>query len=489
MTQAFIVRPFGNRKVLKKKPDSLDYVQEDFDFDRVEKELIRPAMADTTLIGGTTAEVFLAGDIREDMFSSLLLDDFVIADITIHNANVFYELGIRHALRDKRTILIKCPGYDETPFDILGYKYVTYDKDKPGDAVPDLARTIRETLGAADRTDSPVFKVLPQLTPQDPEKYLAVPPTFVNDLNIAAAAKDWGKISQLTADAAMFSWKGVAGRLIGEVLFNARSYAAAMPFWEDILHTKPLDRIANDRLSTIYQRLAEDILKTNPIEGETLFAKSDLAVSNLINNNELTGFEKAEAFSLSARNAKVRWIYCWNSLPAEEDRQSTALQSVDLDKALMRYEQGFRADLNHYYSGINVLGLLLIKTTLAEAHFETWKLIFPSEEDARTDLKKATDLFQQYSGAVKLSIQIARNQAAAANTTNLWANITEADYICLTATDPRQVNAFYLRALTGATDLARESAIRQLNIYDSLGVRKPYVAAAIASIRAAPVST
>jgi hypothetical protein len=33
------------------------------------------------------------------MFSLIIQADLVVCDITAHNANVFYELGIRHALR------------------------------------------------------------------------------------------------------------------------------------------------------------------------------------------------------------------------------------------------------------------------------------------------------------------------------------------------------------------------------------------------------
>src|SRR5919112_966517 len=127
--EVFIVRPFGTKKVLKKSGEQVD-----FNFEKVHTDLIDPALNALDLEGGTTGKIFEPGDIREDMFSLLLLADIVIADISIHNANVFYELGIRHALRDKKTILLKCPGFNETPFDILGYRYITYDKDEPSKA-------------------------------------------------------------------------------------------------------------------------------------------------------------------------------------------------------------------------------------------------------------------------------------------------------------------------------------------------------------------
>src|SRR5689334_19180568 len=97
--RAFIVRPFGSQ------PDAAG---RDIDFDEVERALIAPALRILDYEGSTTQEITRAGNIRVDMFRMLVTADVVVADMSIHNANVFYELGIRHALRDKRTFLIKC---------------------------------------------------------------------------------------------------------------------------------------------------------------------------------------------------------------------------------------------------------------------------------------------------------------------------------------------------------------------------------------------
>src|ERR1700754_2247262 len=158
MPKVFIVRPFGSsRMVLKEEGDS--YVKVSFNFDRVETDLIRPAMRQLKLSGGTTGEVFAAGSIREDMFSSLLLEDLVIADISIHNANVYYELGIRHALRPRTTILIRARG-DDVPFDLQTDRYLEYAPDDPGGSREKLADAIRQSR-VADNPDSPVFLLLP----------------------------------------------------------------------------------------------------------------------------------------------------------------------------------------------------------------------------------------------------------------------------------------------------------------------------------------
>jgi hypothetical protein len=83
--QAFIVRPFGRK--------------EGIDFDRVEELLVRPGLEKAGIAGRSTGAITEAGNIREDMFQLLLLADIVVADISIHNANVFYELGIRQPTR------------------------------------------------------------------------------------------------------------------------------------------------------------------------------------------------------------------------------------------------------------------------------------------------------------------------------------------------------------------------------------------------------
>ena len=47
-----------------------------------------------------------AGDIIPDMFQELLVADLVVADLTIENPNVWYELGVRHALRSRGVVIV-----------------------------------------------------------------------------------------------------------------------------------------------------------------------------------------------------------------------------------------------------------------------------------------------------------------------------------------------------------------------------------------------
>src|SRR3954470_4604173 len=101
--RAFVIRGFG--------------VKAGVDFDRVHEELIGPALETVGLEGGTTGLIVEAGNIRDDVIHELVMADLVVADVSIHNANVFYELGVRHAARNRATVLIRAR-IDEVPFDL-----------------------------------------------------------------------------------------------------------------------------------------------------------------------------------------------------------------------------------------------------------------------------------------------------------------------------------------------------------------------------------
>lgn len=97
---AFVAMPFGAKK---------DSQGVEIDFNRVYAELIKPALEAVGLDVFRADEEERAGDIRTDMFQELLIADLVVADLTLDNPNVWYELGVRHALRARGVVLI-CGG-------------------------------------------------------------------------------------------------------------------------------------------------------------------------------------------------------------------------------------------------------------------------------------------------------------------------------------------------------------------------------------------
>jgi hypothetical protein len=284
----FIVRPFGTKN--------------EIDFDRVEKDLIRPAMGQAGLTGGTTGEFIQQGNIRTDMFEQLLIADLVIADISIHNANVFYELGIRHAFRDKRTFLIKAKGdrsreidrkENEVPFDLRTDRYLAYDGNDPGSCVAALADALNATLDSP-KADSPVYQLLPELEPADPNKLLVLPLEFREAVERAEADKNCADLQLLAAELDGFVWRVAGLRLVGHAQFRLKDWPGAKITWQAVRDYDDMDVEANTLLATIFQRLGN-------------LLSSDQAVERALQHKEISARDRAEVRALMARNAKTQW--------------------------------------------------------------------------------------------------------------------------------------------------------------------------------------
>ena len=65
-------------------------------------------------------------NILKDVINGIDAADVIVADLTDSNANVFYELGIAHAL-DKNVVLIT-QDIESVPFDLRSYKILEYDR-------------------------------------------------------------------------------------------------------------------------------------------------------------------------------------------------------------------------------------------------------------------------------------------------------------------------------------------------------------------------
>ena len=100
-------------------------VKDGIDFNLVYADLIKPALESARLEVFRADEELRAGDIRTDMFQELLLADLVVVDLSIDNPNVWYELGVRHALRPRGVIQIQGKR-DHLPFDVYVDRAVRY---------------------------------------------------------------------------------------------------------------------------------------------------------------------------------------------------------------------------------------------------------------------------------------------------------------------------------------------------------------------------
>lgn len=151
----FVLMPFGEKKDQKGRK---------LNFDLIYSEIIRPAIIACDVQPLRADEELLFGNIHKPMFERLVLCEYAIADLTSLNPNVFYELGLRHAIKPYTTLPISA--FDTPlPFDIHSDRTLPYHINDEGEltqAEEDRTALIRllKTAVSKKAIDSPVFQLL-----------------------------------------------------------------------------------------------------------------------------------------------------------------------------------------------------------------------------------------------------------------------------------------------------------------------------------------
>jgi hypothetical protein len=111
MQTCFVSIPFGRKSL----PDGREV-----DFDFLYNQVIWPAVEEVGIDCRRLDDYSSGATWQKSLFSALISSEVVIADISANSPNVFYEIGLRHALKRGRTILISAGG--RIPSN-LGYTY------------------------------------------------------------------------------------------------------------------------------------------------------------------------------------------------------------------------------------------------------------------------------------------------------------------------------------------------------------------------------
>jgi hypothetical protein len=464
MPRAFVIRGFGTKK---------DSAGQPVDFERVQDALITPALHSCGLAGGTTAEVVDAGNIRADMFALILEADVVICDVTVHNANVFYELGIRHALRKKHTVLLKGdPSADTTPFDLSTDRYLKYPVANPAAALDALVETLQASLRTNRETDSPIFLMLPKLAEADLSDMTIMPLDFIEEVQRAEAAGDKGWLRVIAEDlrGLRFQWDGL--RRVARAQWSLKDLGGARQSWEELRRNGGDDVEANLALANMYER------EYRATDRETLLESSNQAIRWVLAAKGTTAPQRAEALALQGRNLKTMWRA---RFAGQTDPVVARQQAVDgrAWQSYQSYREAFECDLNAFYPGVAALQMGHILQLLAQ--LPTWRNLFRGDrlqaDRARQDLEtELPALTSVVSAAIKRATRLP-------DTDRLWAHIADADLLFLTLPEPElQANPellvqAYREAIPPNRLFAWDATSGQLALFAQLGHRAEAVRA------------
>lgn len=159
----FVITPIGEKGSEKFKK-----------YDAIFKTMIKPAIdnVDKTFRIIRADHISQPGSFIKDILEHLQNAYIVIANLTELNPNVFYELGVRHALSN-RTIMIT-EDINILPSDLKEYRAIPYYPDITTieEFKENLEKTINEILSNPDKSDNPVQDRLPSIIESKEEQYL-----------------------------------------------------------------------------------------------------------------------------------------------------------------------------------------------------------------------------------------------------------------------------------------------------------------------------
>lgn len=332
----FVLMPFGMKK---------DENGQTIDFDKIYNDFIKPSIEEAGLEPIRADEEQIGGIIHKPMYERLMLCEYAVADLSTANANVFYELGIRHAIRPHSTISLFASD-TKLPFDISFLRALPYDRD-----LKDL-ESLKEQLKAKllyakkeKHTDSPLFQLVDGIKPSNIEhiktdnfrEQVAYSESIKSELAKArdikpleAAVKSLVRIETSFTDIN----ETEAGVLIDLFL----SYRAVKAY---------------DKMIELASKMPKPLQQAVMIQEQLGFAlnrtgqrKEAISVLQEVINKH---GKNSETCGILGRVYKDYW---------EECKSNEALAKGQLKKAIQTYLDGFEADFRDAYPGVNAVTLM-----------------------------------------------------------------------------------------------------------------------------------
>jgi hypothetical protein len=469
----FVVMPFGVKEAQVATP-AAEHVPEKpaikISFDEVYDLLIKPALTKAGCVPFRADKEPGAGDIRTDMYFELVTADVILADISILNANVFYELGVRHGVAPRGVLMIH-GGWMNRPFDVAPDRTFNYEgklfavKSEERDEawqkrldaeVNNLGELIRSALEVDEQTiGSPVYKELVGLKPADwsdiktaRAKYFGE--VFANLKSLVEVAKLNGWPGDILTLAAGAPTRFHHGKLLWEAadaLIQMQRFDAAKPVLEELLLMEPQHRKAQTQLGVVLGRLK----KVN---------EARVHMTRVAEQYE----HDSEAQGILARVYKDLWRLEWEDLETLGERQQQAVASSNyLASAVRSYNLAARKHRD-YYNAINVVSALKLLDHLRVA---------TGDEPVDCEIKDVQDLIS----VVRFAAQHQMDCLGLTEGEGVWAAATLGE-LELVVGDAEKARRFYRDAANapGTTYFQINSMLEQVELFEKLGLLPDAVA-------------
>jgi hypothetical protein len=317
------------------------------DFDAVYRQIIAPAVIAAGLEPIRADEEKIGGTIHKPMFERLMLCEHAIADITGANPNVYYELGIRHAMRPRSTVILFAEG-TTLPFDIALLRGIPYRTGEggvplePESCSARVAQQLREAR-ANPHDDSPLFQLIHDMPRHevDHSKTDLFRATFdysrkYKERLAEALAKGEAAVNAIAAEPALKNLDAIEAGVVIDLYLSLRdvkNYKGMIELYDRMPAPLKRARITREQLAFALNR------EGRGIEAEGVLKE---VIAEFGPSSETNG--------LLGRIYKDRW---------DAAKKAGKIEAPALLKnAIEAYLTGFQTDWRDAYPGVNAVTLM-----------------------------------------------------------------------------------------------------------------------------------
>ncbi len=335
----FMIMPYG-RKPTQVEPSSNAPGEIDFNalWDRAFAPAIQALGYEPVRADQDTGALIIT-----QMIERLYFADLVLADMTIPNGNVYYEVGVRHAAKDKGCVLLAAD-WSKQLFDVAQMRTIRYPL-KEGNIVDATAKAvsdaIKTSIDGLSRGDSPVFQSIKGYpTNPDPSAastmkgVMAEAAAFQGDIRAVRALPSADRTSRARALAEQSSKPPVTATTALAVLRLLKDCADAAEDWGWI--TGFIDKLPADLAGLEEVRETYAFALANAGQPMDAIAKLDALIAVSGPTPERLGL----------LGGRYKRLFAKAATPA--DRQMYLSKSIDA------CERGMELDLNQYYCASNL---------------------------------------------------------------------------------------------------------------------------------------
>ncbi len=334
----FVLMPFG------RKTDANGLT---IDFDAVYSDVIKPAIADAGLDPLRADEEQTGGIIHKPMFERLILCPFAVADLTTANANVFYELGVRHAVRPSSTVLLFAEG-GRLPFDVAQMRSLPYrlgPDGKPSNA-SDARALLRKFLAEAKKDapkDSPLYHMVedyPNVQHEKTDVFRDRVDYSRKQKEQLAAARKAG-LAELTAfEQSLGDLADVESGVLIDLFLSYRAVSG----WQQMI----------DLAARMPRALSSTVMAQEQLAFALNRAGRGDEAEQVLQAVLKSRGPSSETYGLLGRVYKDRW---------DKARQANDVFRArgELQKAIDAYLKGFETDWRDAYPGVNAVTLMELR--------------------------------------------------------------------------------------------------------------------------------